>query len=159
MSDFVEAIRRKAQGKDLYIYGLDDFVPRFRFVTDIEIQGSGKAVLNRISSMSAQTLRTTAILEAADSAGVSERTHLAEGRVNVVRYRPSQIELNVEISGHGFLVIANTWSPYWRVAVDGHEKALVRTNHAQLGMSIEPGSHNIALIYLPRYLLGSSVRQ
>lgn len=151
MSDFVVAIRRKAQGKDLYIYRLEDVVPRFRFVSEVEIQRSGKAVLNRISSMSAQALRTTAVLEVADDAGVSAHANLADGSVNVVRYGSSQIELNVQIGGDGFLVIANTWSPFWAAMVDGREKTLVRTNHAQLGMSIEPGSHNVRLVYLPPY--------
>ena len=151
MSDVVGATRRKALGKDLYIYRLEDVVPRFRFVSEVEIHRSGKAVLDRISSMSADALRTTAILEVPGSDGVSAGANLADGRVNVVRYRPSQIELNLEIGGNGFLVIGNTWSPFWRAMVDGREKTLVRTNHAQLGMSIEPGSHKVTLVYLPPY--------
>jgi hypothetical protein len=159
MTDLAAAMRRRSHGKDLYIYRLEDVVPRFRLVTDLEVQESGTAVLNRISSMNAQALRATAILEAEDSASVSAHTHLVDGRVRVIRYRPSQIELGVEISGNGFLVIANTWSPYWRALVDGHEKPLVRANHAQLGMPIEAGSHTISLSYLPPYLFGSSPRQ
>jgi uncharacterized membrane protein YfhO len=82
---------------------------------------------------------------------VSAGAHLADGRVNVVGYRPSKIELNLEIGCNGFVVIGNTWSPFWRAMVDGREKPLVRTNHAQLGMSIEPGSHNVTLGYVPPY--------
>jgi hypothetical protein len=122
------------------------------------MQRSGKAVLNRISSMSAHALRTTAILEESSIDGVWARANLADGRVKVVRYRARQIELNVESNGNGFLVIANTWSPFWRAMVDGRERTLVRTNHTQLGMSIEPGSHDVTLAYQLPYRSALYVR-
>ena len=67
----------------------------------------------------------------------------------MARQEPDVIELDLDHTGASFLVIANTWSPYWRATVDGQPRKLVRTNHAQQGLRIADGDRRVSLRYEP----------
>lgn len=151
--DYIQATRRKLRGKDVFVYELADSLKRFHLVDNVLVEANSKAVLDQLASMSAVTLRSTAVLEAADAGTVKRRQDLANGRIDLIGYRSDRIDLNVTVAGEAFLVIANTWSPYWVATVDGHKEALVRTNHTQYGLPIEPGAHKVKLAYCPPYAL------
>lgn len=46
VTDLMESMRRKSNGKDVYIYRLVNYVSRFRFAKQIRIEASGRAVLD-----------------------------------------------------------------------------------------------------------------
>ena len=149
--DYFQFNRRKLQGKDVFVYELSDSIDRFRLVKNLEIETTGKAVLDRLSSMNAAALRSSAVLEAVDAGAVAQRQGLADGTVKVTAYRPDRIELEVSVSGDAFLVMASTWSPYWTADVNGQRTTLVRTNHAQYGLPLNAGQHKLILAYRPPY--------
>lgn len=68
------------------------------------------------------------------------------------RPRASQIRLSCSIEEPGYLVIAESWSPRWRVVVDGAPQALLRLNHAFQGVAVERGRHRIVFSYTPSLL-------
>jgi hypothetical protein len=74
----------------------------------------------------------------------------------VTFYHPDRIELGAAVSGEAYLVVANTWSPFWIASVDGRAEKLTRSNHAQFGLALGPGKHQIILRYRPPYVFGSS---
>jgi hypothetical protein len=154
--DFIQASRRKSRGKDVFVYELTDSLERFRLVDTIVVEPTGRAVLDRLSSMDAAALRSTAVLEDVDARAIAVRSSLASGRIDVTDYRPDAIGLNVTVAGHAFLVIANTWSPFWTATVDGRAQTLTRSNHAQYGLPLGPGAHSVTLAYKPPYALGFS---
>lgn len=152
-TDWLAAARRKLDGKDVFVYELTEAVGRFRLVRAVTVEKDGKAVLDRLSSMDMAALRGTAVIEAADANVVAQRQNLGDGRIEVVTYEPDRIELAVTISGDAYLVIANTWNPFWKSVVDEHETTLVRTNHTQYGLPLAAGTHKIVLTYRPPYAL------
>lgn len=152
--DHFEANRRKLRGKDVFVYELAGSMERFRLVGRIAVEPDGKAVLDRLSSMNAADLRSTAVLEAADAGAISRSEHLAGGWIEIVNYQADHIELNVRADGEAFMIMASTWSPYWTATVDGRDTRLLRTNHAQYGLPLSPGSHKVELAYRPPYALG-----
>jgi hypothetical protein len=152
--DFIQATRRKLRGKDVFVYELKDSLERFRLVDTILVEPTGNAVLDRLSSMDSAALRSTAVLEAVDADAIPARRGLAGGRIDVTDYQPDGIGLSVAVAGHAFLVIANTWSPFWTATVDGRAEALARTNHAQYGLPLGPGAHSVTLAYRPPYAFG-----
>jgi len=152
-TDWLAAARRKLDGKDVFVYELTETVGRFRLVSAITVEKDGKAVLDRLSSMDMVALRGTAVIEAADANVVVRRENLGDGRIEVVTYEPDRIELAVTVSGDAYLVVANTWNPFWTSVVDGREMTLVRTNHTQYGLPLEAGTHKIVLTYRPPYAL------
>jgi len=151
MTDLREAIRRRRTGKDIYIYENLTWLHRYRFVRRVEALPSGQAVLDRLSRMALEDLRETALVDVADAGGVRRGEGLSAGTVGVERYTPDEIRLSLENPGEGFLVIANTWNPFWRAEVDGRPRALVRTNHAQFGLVTRPGERQVRLLYAPPY--------
>lgn len=149
--DYFQFNRRKLQGKDVFVYALADSMERFRLVRNLEVETSGKAVLDRLSSMNATALRSTAVLETADANAIVQRRELADGTVKLSTYSPDRIELEISVSGNAFLVMASTWNPYWTAEINGQRTALVRTNHAQYGLPLNTGQHKLALTYRPPY--------
>jgi hypothetical protein len=125
--------RRQIRGKDIFIYALRNTVPRFRLVQSVAVEPNATAVLDRV----AQGNPNEAVIEAGDAHLLGEQTQFLGGSVSIVQYTPDEIVLDVDHSKSGFLVIANTWSPYWRAEVDGKAMPLIRTNHAQFGLFLE----------------------
>jgi hypothetical protein len=150
--DWREAIHKRRLGKDIYIYRIEDALPRYRLVGQVIIEPSGAAVLDRLSTAGIGQLSELAVVEAADAPDLRDlSTPTLAGGVRVARQEPDAIELDLDHAGARFLVIANTWSPYWRATVDGQPRKLVRTNHAQQGLRIAAGDRRVNLRYEPPY--------
>lgn len=151
VKDLREAIERKRRGKDIYIYENSGWLPRYRFVTRVRVLQSSNYVLDELSRMTSDDLRETALIEASDADQIGKLVSLSPGTVKVERYTPDEIQLSIENPGNGFLVIANTWNPFWQAEVNGQERALMRTNHAQFGLPTKPGERYVWLRYIPLY--------
>jgi hypothetical protein len=151
-ADFVEALARRTRGKEIYIYENTAWFPRYRFITMLHYELNGKRVLDRLSAMSAQDLRDQAVIEEPTprdgEAPIGQWSH---GWVGVICYTPDEITLTVRNPGRGFLVIGNTWNPFWRAEVDGRPRRLLRVNHAQVGLVVEAGEQQVNLFYAPPY--------
>jgi hypothetical protein len=155
IADLAEAGARKSAGKDIFIYRLRGALPRFRFVDRVHVEADSRAVLDRLSGWDAAEHRNTAAVERADAGQIAGR-QFAPGAVRLRSYRSDQIELDVSPQGSGFLVIGNTWDRYWRAtANDGSARPLLRVNHAQFGVLVEPEDTSITLSYVPPYSLSS----
>ncbi len=149
--DLAQAWKRRAKGKDVFIYRLAGALPRFRLVSRVEVEPNGPAALDRLSAMSLAELGSTAVLEGADGTGLARRDGFAKGTVTPVRIMPDTIDLDVALGGPGFLVVAMTWNPYWTALVDGEPRPLLRANHAQYGLALPAGARHVRLAYVPPY--------
>ena len=79
--------------------------------------------------------------------------HSESGLVRVISSEPDRTELAVEASADGFLVMLNSYWPYWRVCVNGVEKPLLPAYLAFSGTPITAGKHHVTLDYIPPYRL------
>lgn len=152
-SDIWAAWKRRKRGKDIFVYAVKDALPRFRFVNQVSIEPSGSAVLDHLAKMNANE----AVLESSDSAILGENRRFENGSISIVRYTPDEIVLDVVHRGSNLLIIANTWSPYWKAEVDGKVTPLVRVNHAQFGLPIGESGHRVRLYYEPFYSFTSLI--
>jgi hypothetical protein len=148
-SDLFASWQRNLRGKDIFIYALHDAVPRFRLVESVAIEHDGKAVLDRVQHADP----TEATIESRDASALDNRSRFANGSISIVRYTPDEIVLDVDHSEVSFLVVANTWSPYWIAEIDGRLAPLIRTNHAQFGLVVRDGERRVRLTYAPPYSL------
>lgn len=151
LRDALEAARRKSAGKDVFVYEVVQPLGRFRFVDAISVEPDAGALLDRLSAADRTTLASTVFVEVKDAAGVRAGRGLGRGTARLVDYAPDTIRLEVSAEAAGFLLIANTWSPYWKAFLDGKRVSLLRVNHAQTGMSVPAGAHRLDLRYLPPY--------
>jgi hypothetical protein len=152
IADMRQAVLLKQGGKDVYVYRLNSFTPRFRFVDEIRVEPDGKSVLDGLSSMGIAALRSTAVVETADAGAVMQRQGLGRGEIKIVERSSDRIVLDVVASGDAFVVMASTWSPYWTAELDGRPLAPVRTNHAQVGVPVGSGQHKLVFAYRPPYV-------
>jgi hypothetical protein len=151
VSHYRRALTRMSRGKDIFIYRLTGSMPRFRFVETILVAPNKTAVLDTLASFDGAHHEATAVVEQSEASTVPSRGVFAPGTIRVLRYAPDEILLELENPGAGFLVIANTFNPYWRAEVDGRHRALIRVNHAQSGLLTYPAERLVRLVYAPPY--------
>lgn len=150
-NDWKAALDRRREGKDIFIYRLENALPRYRLISKVLVEPNGPAVLDRLSTAGIELLSNTAVIEARDAFNLGGLHEFAEGTLRLVREAPGSIVLELDQGGPGYLLIANTWNPYWRAEVDGKPRTLVRTNHTQFGLQIAAGERRVILRYVPPY--------
>jgi len=147
LSNLVEANRRKALGKDLFIYRLSTYLPRFRFVEELRPAPSGPSLLASLVTLSAEELARSALAEQAD-VGDGDNLRFVVGQINSKQVHSDKITLAVNCSADAFLVVGITWNPHWRAEIDGKATSLIRVNHVQMGLKIPAGSTHVRLRYV-----------
>jgi hypothetical protein len=148
-ADLMEAIERKKRGKDVYVYRLQEFMPRFRFVDHVRYEASGAAVLDALAALPYTELQHLAIAETSTRSMPVE--HFVSGTLVAPTMTSTGATLQVQCGANAFLVAAVTWSPYWRAEVDGRPVVPERVNHVQLGVRVPAGVTTIRLRYAPPY--------
>jgi hypothetical protein len=120
-----------------------------RVVERLRVLADDDAVLG---AMAAPTLgvdpRREALATARDAQGVPLPAAGRASRAEVARAGASRLEVRAE--GPGLLVVAQGFDPGWSAQVDGQEAALLRVNHAQIGVPLEAGTHRVTLHYRAR---------
>jgi hypothetical protein len=148
--EFVETSqRKKLAGKDLYVYRNKCSLPRMFFVRRMHAMDDSAAVLDALAASSAQDLGTNAWVEAKDAPVGPKSGELSLGKIKIRTYTPDRIVVDVSAHGEGFVVLSMSWSPFWKAHVDGVARAIVRTDHALMGLSVQPHDRSIVLTYEP----------
>jgi hypothetical protein len=148
--DYWVSNKQKLKGKDIFIYELKNTFPRFRYVNNIIVEPTGKAVLDRLVTLKVSDHMVSAVVEKKDIIDLNIPVGgYKQGKIKLIKYSSDILTLEATVSGNSFLVIANTWNPYWRVEVDGKQRKLIRVNHAQFGLPLFVGEKKIRLYYAP----------
>jgi uncharacterized membrane protein YfhO len=72
--------------------------------------------------------------------------------VETVAYEPNQVELQVELSAPGIVVLTDVHYPGWQVWVDADEAELLRVNALVRGVFVPAGRHRLRFGYRPSRL-------
>jgi uncharacterized membrane protein YfhO len=67
----------------------------------------------------------------------------------VLRDGPNRATIHVTVDAPGYLVLADTWYPGWRVTVDGEPDEMLRANHAFRAVRLGAGTHVVEMAYRP----------
>jgi Bacterial membrane protein YfhO len=91
-------------------------------------------------------LRTTAL-----TVGSQPALDSCDGtdRVTAIDEKPSSLQIAVEMSCRGLLVVSDSWYPGWRAQVDGKPAAIWKVNTAIRGVIVTAGRHNVTMQYRP----------
>jgi hypothetical protein len=65
------------------------------------------------------------------------------------RRSPGDIGIEFETDSPGVVVLSHTWHPDWRAIDNGKQVQVRRINHAQIGVPIGTGNHNLRVFYFP----------
>jgi hypothetical protein len=91
-------------------------------------------------------LRTTAALDAeAPSTTAADFT----GTSWIATYAPDRVELSVEASAAGYVVLLDGYDPGWEATVDGRPSTVFRANYGFRAVAVPAGEHVVLMRYRP----------
>lgn len=123
------------------VYRRLNALPRAYLCGRAEVPPNGTALLDHLCKVNP---REACLVENAPVSGSVAYTPL-----ELRRWAPGTLEVPISAQGDGMLVIAETWHPDWRATLDGAPVAVRRVNHAQLGIAIPAGAHEVRVWYSP----------
>lgn len=129
---------------ELYIYRLATAPPEVFFAGTVFRSPHLNGALSRILDPSFDPLAEV-VLAGAGSPLTRPPLSGSTGRVEVVADGPESLELVVDASGPGALVVHRAHLPIWRAEIDGRAAPIVAANIHRLGLEIEPGRHRVRL--------------
>jgi hypothetical protein len=120
----------------------DDCLPKAFFAGEAERVPDASSLLARLAAPDLD-LRRTVLLE-----GRSGGESLGgRGDASVALWTENRIEVDVDASGPGYLVLNEIHFPAWRVTVDGEERPSLPAYHALRAVRVEGGKHRVVWSY------------
>jgi hypothetical protein len=145
-SDFTLLETIETMHKTAYLYEYNQYAGRFSFFGKVHVAKNDKQMIEKILDRNIDPRRELIILSGTDVAnGQSDAT----GRVKLVSYGPSKVQLDCEAHGDGFLFLSDTYYPGWKAYVDGKDSPIYRANLAFRAVRIPKGHHAVAFVYKP----------
>jgi len=70
-------------------------------------------------------------------------------RVQIMAYTARQVDIEVETSSPGVLVLGDTYFPGWKAEINGREVPVFRANYLLRGIAVDSGRHRVRFFYHP----------
>ena len=146
-------IRANLQGREhLYIYRNRDVFPRFFSAPRIKTFETGRQVLEAMARASLDQLRQTVFVEKNQlPAGLSVDQSFGALDIKLETYTNDKIKLRVTTDQPSLLIVGNSYSPFWKVEIDGIESKLFPAYHALWGVRVPAKAKSIVFRYEPPY--------
>ena len=166
-SNFFERQRARVHsilyGRDLLIYENDAVFPRSFVTGRVQIEKDSTDILNVLENASINDLRSNAILNLGDLGENLEKYSVFDdgsdlgGSVIITTFDPDEIVVKVSIATPSFLVLTNTYDPFWNAYIDDQQVSIVPAYHAFMGIPLfESGEHDVVFKYEPPYSIFSN---
>jgi hypothetical protein len=124
---------------ELYIYRLVKAPAEVLFTGTVHRAPHLNAALSRILDPKFDPRREVVLPGSGPSVGG------AAGRVEVVASTAESLELIIDASGPGALIVHRAHLPIWRAEIDGLPAPIVAANIHRLGLELQPGEHRVRL--------------
>ncbi len=131
-----------------FVYENTAVLPRYFLTKALRSFSDEDRLLASLKSATLAELRNTAFLEGELP---ETRPNFRTGKVKEVEFEDDRIVLEVEADGPSFLVVTNSYSPFWKARINGREQPIRPTYHALWGLSVPEGRHRIEWTYEPPY--------
>jgi hypothetical protein len=132
----------------VWIYENPNVLPRAYVVHRTQVMPD-QAMLEALTDPDVKrNLWTTVLLEEPLPDLANAPSH-STSKTRITQYKPHKVELEVDISAPGLLVLSDAHYPGWRVAVDGERAQLLRVNYALRGVYVPTGTHQVTFRFVP----------
>ncbi len=138
-----------ARTPDGYIYENPRALPRVMFA--VNAQPANFAQLLTEGGMPAIDYMSTVLLEKPASLTVRR-----PGKVSLLRYTNTWIELESDSPDGGWVVINDVWHPWWSAAIDDQAAPILQANVLFRAVEVPAGRHRVTLTFTP---LAGAIRQ
>lgn len=127
----------------IYLFRVPDPLPR-TFVVGRARVADGRAALETLLDPRFDPRREIVV---ASGAGGTSAGSAGHGRI--AAFRADRVEIEAELNGAGYVVLVDTFDPWWRATVDGEDTPVLRANVAFRAVSVGAGRHRIVFTYRP----------
>ncbi len=136
---------RLVHSGDVKVYENLDVLPRAFVAFRVSMAGSEGEVLARMRAPDFDPLAEV-VVEGEEEAALPGG---GEARVHIVAYEPERVEIEVELTGPGYLVLTDASYPGWRAWVDGMEAEMQTADLLFRTLRLEPGRHHVLFAFRP----------
>lgn len=132
-----------ARTTDGYIYENAAAMDRVLFAT--EARAADFEAMLRDGLWPKVDLRSTVLLE-----GATETTTPRQpGRVRILSYRNTEVVVEADSPGGGWVVLNDVWHPWWFASVDGKPAEMLKANVLFRAVAVPPGRHTVRFVFRP----------
>lgn len=144
-------LRFMARTPNGYVYENTEALPRVLFVYDWQIADFGRIM--RDGAWPPADPRYTVLLDQRPVIPPAPVPNAPEEwkppSVRILRYENTVIDIEVEASDQGFVVLNDIWHPWWFATVDGQPVRILRANVLFRAVAVGPGRHTIRFEFAP----------
>ena len=146
-------VRENFVGRHVMIYRNRAALPRWFFADQVAFFAGDDEFGARMADTPAAGLAQTALFADAHADSLANFTDQSKGAATIkpVRYAPDEIVLAVATAERRVLIVANSFSPYWRCRVDGVDVAILPAYDTFWGVPLSAGRHTVRFTYEPPY--------
>jgi hypothetical protein len=147
-----DMLRGNYAGSPLYIYENQTALPRAFVAHRVEAYRDPRDVLDAVDHASMNDLSSTAYVLRTDADHwASDQGGIGHDRVTIDSLSADVIKLNIDADRDGVLIIANSFSPYWKARIKGIDTPVFPVDYAFQGVHVEAGVQDLVLEYRPPY--------
>jgi len=118
-------------------------------VSDYSVEPDSEIVLKKISQKDFEPKRMVYLQRDPRIEQGGDRSPLPQASVQVQLYSPNRVDLVVETSQAGFVVLADTYAKGWSAFVDDKQAPIYRANTILRSVWVPEGKHTISYVYDP----------
>ena len=145
-----DQLERVLSGRAVDVYVNRGAFPRAFFVSRAQVVADHGKAWEAIHADDFDP-RQTVILEQADTRpSPPSSSQAANAEVAFVRYGLNRLELTVDSTGSGWLVLTDVYYPGWRATIDGRPTPVLRADYTFRAVSVPAGKHDISMAFAPR---------
>ena len=133
-----------ARTRDAYVYENPRALPRVMLATEWRKADFDEMI--RDGGWPEVDPRRTVLLEQAPAGAPAAP---AGGTARIAHYRNTDIAVEVDAPGGGFLVLNDVWHPWWRASVDGRPAEILKANVLFRAVVVPPGIHTVRFTFHP----------
>jgi len=139
--------------KDLSIFLNRDEIKRAFIVKDYEVNSPGE-ILKKMLSPDFDPEKVVYLEEKPDIGNLTENeeTSLDISNVKITHYSSGRIEIDVNSSTDGFLVLTDTFYPGWKASIDNKPVKVFRADFFARAVFVRAGDHKVVFSFKPNSL-------
>lgn len=138
-------------GEPLYIYRNRDVFPRIFAVDKVRFFANDMDLLDALGDASISELRSTVFLVDKGMVELGQQSVAGVDEVDVLSYSLERIRVRSQSKKGHWLVLTNTYSPFWKCRINGEEYPLVAAYHAFMAVHVPRGVNEVEFVYSPPY--------
>jgi hypothetical protein len=139
---------RLAHSGDVKIYENLDVLPRAFLIHQATVAGDDEEALALMEEPTFDPAMEVVLAAETGTRGQPASAGFA-GSATIISYQPERIEIEVEASSPGYLVLTDAWYPGWKATADGEPVPMHRADILFRAVAVKAGQHRVVFIFRP----------